>query len=118
MNAADFLDVLVIAMLALVGGYGILLNRRLNALRTGQTELQSALAGFDNATRRAEETLKRIESNGLSKGAEIQASAHRAQLLLNELSVMTAAGDRIAERIELAVKDVRAIGARKGRNAA
>ncbi|MCA8890018.1 MAG: hypothetical protein KDA46_14385 [Parvularculaceae bacterium] len=118
MSVADILDIIIILALVVAGGYGIVLNRRLNALRESHAEFHAALAGFDEATRQASQMLGRIEEQGLSRGAEIEAASRRAQLVLNELSVMTASGDHIAARIEDAVKDVRTLGAGKARKAA
>ncbi len=118
MSVADILDIIVILALLFVGGYGVVLNRRLNALRAGQAEFHAALASFDETTRQAAQMLSQIEENGLARGAEIEAASRRAQDLLNELSVMTAAGDNIAARIEDAVKGVRTLGAGKARKAA
>ena len=111
MTPALVLDLVVVVLLGVASAYGWALSRRLNRLSAAQAELKDALAAFDDATRRADETLRRIEAIGVARGAEIQAAAARAASLLNELSVMTSAGERIADRIEAAVKNVRALGA-------
>ncbi|MEZ5895060.1 MAG: DUF6468 domain-containing protein [Parvularculaceae bacterium] len=118
MSVAEILDIIIILALVVAGGYGVVLNRRLNALREGQAEFHAALASFDEATRQVAQMLGRIEEQGLSRGAEIEAASRRAQLVLDELSVMTTAGDHIAARIEGAVQDVRTLGAGKARKAA
>jgi hypothetical protein len=111
MMAGAILDIVLVALLAMAAGWGFLLNRRLGRLATAQSELKEALATFDAATARADATLKRIEQAGLARGAEVQAAAAKAQSLVTELYVMTAAGERIADRLEGAVRDVRALGA-------
>lgn len=111
MNVGVVLDVIVIALL--IGGAlgGLLINRRLSRLVAAQRELKGALEGFDAAASRADAALRGLEAGGLAKGAELQSAAARAQALLNELAVMTSAGERIADRIENIVKDVRSLGA-------
>lgn len=119
MTAASALDIVVVALLIAGGVGGVLIGRRLNRLMAAQEELKSALTAFDAATLRADAALKRLEAGGLARGSELNSAARRAEALIAELSVMTSAGERIADRIDDAVKDVRQLGAaRKPRRAA
>lgn len=111
MNAASALDIIVVVLLVAGGAGGWMISWRLNRLMAAQEELKSALTSFDAATLRADAALKRLEAGGLAKGAELHSAAKRAEALITELSVMTSAGERIADRIEGAVKDVRQLGA-------
>ncbi len=111
MTFSAILDLSLIVLLLVGGAGGFTIIRRLNRLMAAQDELKSALAEFDSAAGRADTALKRLEANGVSKGADLQAAAQRAEALVNELSVMTSAGERIADRIESAVRDVRTLGA-------
>lgn len=115
MSPAIILDGILVALLLSGGFGGLIINRRLNRLMAAQEELKGALVAFDDAAGRADLALKRLESGGLAKGAELKAAADRAQALVNELSVMTSAGERIADRIEGVVKDVRQLGSAKAR---
>lgn len=114
--------ILDIALILLIGGAalgGAMLNRRLKTLAGAQADLRAALDTFSAAASKADDALKRIESAGVIRGAELQSAAARAQKLATDLSVMTAAGERVAVRIEDALRDVRAVGAaRKDRRAA
>jgi len=119
MSSADALDILVVALLIAGGIGGIFISRRLNRLMAAQEELKAALATFDTATLRADAALKRLEAGGLARGTELHSASKRAEALITELSVMTSAGERIADRIEGAVQDVRRLsGARKAQRAA
>jgi len=119
MNTANALDILVIALLIAGSVGGFLISRRLNRLMKAQEDLKSALAAFDEATTRADTALRRLEAGGLARGAELHSATKRAESLITELSVMTSAGERIADRIENAVQDVRRLGgARKAQRAA
>lgn len=119
MTLALLLDIVLIALLGVVAVGGLTLQRKLRKLAAAQADLQAALETFSGAAEQADAALKRIETAGVIKGAELQAAAHRAQKLATDLSVMTAAGERIADRIELAIRDVKMIGAaQKNRRAA
>lgn len=115
---AALLDSLVLILLVAGGAGGLVIMRRLNRLMAAQAELNAALAQFDASAARADAALKRLEAGGVAKGVEIEAAARRAEALITELSVMTSAGERIADRIEGAVKEVRSLGGAKSRRAA
>ncbi len=114
------LDIAVIALILAAAVFALVLNSRLKKLGDAHAALQASLADFTNAAAQADEALKRIESQGVVRGAELQTAATRAQRLATDLSVMTAAGERVADRIEAALASVRAVGggARKDRRAA
>ncbi len=118
MSAGHYLDLAVIVLLVAGAVGGLMINRRLARLMTAQADLKSALETFDAAAARADAALKRLEAAGLVKGADLQAKTAQAGALITELSVMISAGARIADRIEGAVKDVRAIGAARPKRAA
>lgn len=111
MTVGVVLDIALIVLLVAGAAGGVFINRKLQRLTMAQEELKTALIHFDDAAARADAALKRLESGGLAKGAELQAAAKRAETLLTELSVMSTAGARIADRIEGAVGDVRRLGA-------
>ncbi len=55
---------------------------------------------FDAAAQRVEESLKRIEATGRMRNVEFERAMRRVGDLATELSVMAAAGDRTAERLD------------------
>jgi hypothetical protein len=120
MTAGLALDIAIIALILTASAFALVLNVRLKKLAEAQAALKASLETFSVATARADDALKRIESQGVVRGAELQAAANRAQRLATELSIMTAAGERVADRIESALNSVRAVGvsARKDRRAA
>lgn len=113
MSLSVVLDLILVALLVAGGLGGIVVHRRLNRLMAAQEDLKGALASFDDAASRADFALKRLEAGGIAKGVELKAASDRAQTLVNELSVMTSAGERIVDRIEDAVRDVRQLGGAK-----
>ncbi|MEE2692087.1 MAG: DUF6468 domain-containing protein [Pseudomonadota bacterium] len=114
---SDFavIDAVVAALLVATTGYCIVLTRRLKALKEGQASLQAALLAFDEATRRAAANLDRMEKTGLGMGRDLDGLVERGAGLVTELSVMVNAGDGVARRLEEAIDEVRAIGARRMR---
>ena len=109
---ALILDMLIATLLVCACGFGLILSRKIAVLKSGQSDLAAAISTFDAATRRAEETLQRIEAAGLANGRTLSTQGRRAETLANDLSVMIAAGDRVADRIEAALGNVRAVGQR------
>ncbi|MGF1545631.1 MAG: DUF6468 domain-containing protein [Parvularculaceae bacterium] len=112
MSAGLLINVVVIALLGATCLYCARLSRRLDEVKSGQTALKEAIDEFDAAARRAEATLARIEETGLESARNLTRTKDRASALATDLSVMVAAGERIAARIEAAVGDVRAVAGR------
>ena len=107
------LDGLILFGLAGLGAYCLILHRRLSDIRRSQGELAEAIAVFDAASRRAEGVLKQIDQDAQARGRVLDETGRRAEAIATELSVMIGAGDRVAARIEAAVRDVKAAGARR-----
>lgn len=113
---AFLLDGAILAGLLVFGTYCLVLQRRLTAIRRSQDELAQAISVFDEAARRAEAVLARVDSDAQARHQDLDRAGRRAEAIATELSVMIGAGDRVAARIEAAVRDVKAAGNR--RNAA
>jgi hypothetical protein len=115
MTSALLVDLVVAALLVATSVHCFVLNKRLKAVKDGQAQLAAALGRFDEATRAAQAGIARMESGGRTATRDLAAVSGRAGALLGELSVMVAAGDTIAARLEGAVGDVRALGRRAHR---
>ncbi len=109
------LEISVGLLLIATCAYCITLSRKLQKLRDGQAELLATIDRFDEASRRAEQNLNAMQGAGATLNRDLGAAAGRASALIDELSVMVSAGDDIAGRIEAAMRDVRAVGARSNR---
>jgi hypothetical protein len=103
-SAAFVIDAVVAALLAATCAFCFLLNRKLNAVRMGQTVLADALASFDAAARRAEAALLRVDSGREAARRELEPLLARASGLAADLSIMTDAAERAADRLEEAVR--------------
>lgn len=108
-------ELIIGALLIATCAYCYVLSRKLKELRAGQAALMQTIEKFDDASRRAENNLNRMQGTGAALNDDLAAATARAHALIDELSVMVNAGDNIAGRIEGAVKEVRAIGARSKR---
>lgn len=109
--SSSLVDFAVVALLVATCVYCFVLNRRLKAVREGQASLERAIAAFDAAASNAQASLHRIETDGAATGRELAGAIGRAETLAGDLSVMVAAGDRIAARLEDALSSFKSIGA-------
>jgi len=106
---AFVLEAVLAALLVLACGLGAALYRRLARLRAEQAALMASIETFDAATRRAEATLKAMQTRGTTLETSLGKTVARANFLMDELTVMVSAGDNIAGRIEGAMEDVRSV---------
>ena len=95
-----FIDTLIVVLLAATCGYCAVLSRRLARFRNGQDELLSQIKKFDEASLRAQRNLGELQTNSAMLSSKLSRSVKEARALNDELSVMIAAGDNIAQRIE------------------
>ncbi|MEO1151139.1 MAG: DUF6468 domain-containing protein [Pseudomonadota bacterium] len=109
------LELALVVLLLIACAMGFVLNRRLHQLRRDQTNLLQSIETFDAATRRAETTLAAIKARGDTLDGALGRTVSRANFLMDELSVMVSAGDKIADRIEHVMADVRSVGRPVGR---
>lgn len=112
MTATAFMDGVLALLLCATCVYCVMLNRRLRTLKKGQDDLQAAISVFDKAAASINLTLERLEASGIDQSRDLDRSLDKASAMAAELSVMVSAGDNIAGRLERAVGDVRAIGAK------
>ncbi len=107
---AVVLDLALTGLLLAACAYSMMLSRKLAALRKGQAELKSAIEAFDASAQTIQSAMQKVESIGLVRARETNRTTEDAQALFNDLSVMTAAGARVADRLESALDDVRRTG--------
>ena len=104
------IDLLFIFLLAATCAYCFMLNRKLNALRSAQSTLGEAISTFDEASKRAQENIDKMELLARTKTGDANNIIGRGQDIVSELSIMVSAGERIATRIEAAIGDVKTVG--------
>ena len=100
MNLTFYVEVALEVLLAATLGYCILLERRLAAVRKGQEGLSRTIGELNMAIAGAGASLRALKSAAAEAAQTLDKRLSRARLHIDELSVLTASGERIAERIE------------------
>jgi hypothetical protein len=92
------LEILLAATLC----YCIVLERRLSAVRKGQEGLSRTIGELNMAIAGAGASLRALKSAAGEAAGTLDERLKRARLHIDELSVLTASGERIASRMESA----------------
>ena len=97
------LEVLLAATLC----YCIVLERRLAAVRKGQDGLARTVGELNMAIAGAGASLRALKAAAGESAASLDDRLKRARLHIDELSVLTTSGERIAQRMESAAASPR-----------
>jgi hypothetical protein len=93
-------EIILAVLLAATLGYCAILERRLRGLRQDQAALTETVQALNSGILRAQASLTALRSAAAEAGAALDKSVTSARTLSDELSLMVAAGERIATRIE------------------
>lgn len=93
-------EIVLTALLAATLVYCALLERKLTALRKGQDGLRSIIAELNTAITNAGASMRQLKAAASDAGETLDDRLTRARSLADELSLLTASGERIAQRIE------------------
>lgn len=94
-------------LLAFTLGYCVVLERRLAAVRKGQEGLKRHIGELNMAIAGAGASLRALKSAAGEAAQTLDERLKRARLHIDELSVLTASGERIAQRMEGAASSPR-----------
>ena len=94
------LDIILVLLLAVTIAYCVLLNRRLQVMRSAQSEMINLIQEFDRATVQAKTGIADLRQAGGEIATRLQEQVKRAQALSEDLSFMIDAGDRMAEKLD------------------
>lgn len=97
------LEALLCLLLAVTLIYCVVLERRLSNVQKGQQLLGRTVRDLNVAIRNAGETLSELKTASGEALGELNRRVKTARALADELSVITASGERIAERMDMAV---------------
>ena len=97
---AFFLELALNLLLVFTLGYCIVLERRLAAVRKGQEGLSRTIGELNMAISGAGASLRALKAATGEAVATLDERLGRARLHIDELSVLTASGERIAQRME------------------
>jgi hypothetical protein len=93
-------EVVLAGLLAATVAFCAILERRLRGLRHDQAALAQTVEALNNGIFRAQGTLMSLRNAATEASAALHANLGPARTLADELSLMIAAGERIAARIE------------------
>ncbi|HWY62831.1 MAG TPA: DUF6468 domain-containing protein [Rhizomicrobium sp.] len=100
MTITFFVEVTLEILLAATLCYCILLERRLAAVRKGQEGLSRTIGELNMAIAGAGASLRALKAAAGEAAQTLDERLKRARLHIDELSVLTASGERIADRME------------------
>jgi hypothetical protein len=95
-----YMELALEVLLAFTLGYCVILERRLAAVRKGQEGLKRHIGELNMAIAGAGASLRALKSAAGEAAHTLDERLKRARLHIDELSVLTASGERIAQRME------------------
>ena len=104
MTLSFVLETALTFLLAATLVYCIVLERRLSAVRKGQEGLKTMIGELNAAISGAGASLRALKSAASSAAETLDDRLKRARLLADELALLTASGERIAERFDRSPK--------------
>jgi hypothetical protein len=100
MTLAFFAELILEVLLAATLCYCIVLERRLAAVRKGQEGLKTHIGELNMAISGAGASLRALKAAAGEAAQTLDERLKRARLHIDELSVLAASGERIAQRME------------------
>lgn len=100
MNIELWLEGLLATLLVVAIFYCFRLNRRLERLRSAQSELRQLLADFGQMTAQAETSIDKLKSTTGELAQQLDERTQAARALNDELLIMTRSGSEVADRLE------------------
>jgi hypothetical protein len=102
------LEVIGACLLLVMIIYAIQLNRRLAGLQADKAYLQKVIAGFNQATERAESSINRLRAAALEANDALQSNTKLAKELRGDLSFLIDRAENMADRLESSIGNGRA----------
>jgi len=99
-NLTFYLEMALDVLLAFTLIYCVILERRLAAVRRGQEGLSRTIGELNMAISGAGASLRALKAAAGEAAQTLDERLKRARLHIDELSVLTASGERIAQRME------------------
>ncbi|MDE2516140.1 MAG: hypothetical protein KGL12_08960 [Rhodospirillales bacterium] len=112
------LDIALIGLLAATLFHALRLERALGVLKRDRSTLESLIAGFNESTRQAQEGIVQLQEAADGAGRSIARQTEAAQHLKDDLAFLVDRGDRLADRLDVAVRSARAASGEASRDIA
>jgi hypothetical protein len=103
-----FLEIALIGMLAATLFHALRLERALGVLKRDRAALEELVSGFNSSTRQAELGIERLRATADGAGRQIARQIDVAQALRDDLVFLAERGERLADRLDSAVRTARA----------
>jgi ABC-type transporter Mla subunit MlaD len=102
MNTGTIVELVLTGLLAVTLVYCIVLERRLAAVRRSQEGLKSIIGELNSAITNAGASMRALKATASGAADTLDDRLARARTTIDELSLLTASGERIAERFDRA----------------
>src|SRR5271168_4373387 len=109
-NAQLLLELALVLLLGTTLFHAVRLERALGVLKRDRAVLEDLVAGFNDSTRQAEAGVERLRAATDGAGRQIARQIEQAQRLRDDLAFLSERGERLAERLEGAVRTARMAG--------
>jgi hypothetical protein len=100
MNLSIVVELLLSVLLLATICYCAVLERRLSALRKGQDGLKDTIGSLNAAIVAAGESMRALKASASGAAQTLDERITRARGMIDELSLLTSSGERIADRID------------------
>ncbi len=102
LNIGLIVELALTGLLAVTLVYCIVLERRLAAVRRGQEGLKSTIGELNTAITNAGAAMRALKATASGAAETLDERLARSRSVIDELSLLTASGERIAERFDRA----------------
>jgi hypothetical protein len=109
-GAQWFLEAVLVLLLAATLFHALRLERALGVLKRDRAVLEELVEGFNESTRQAETGIERLRHAADGAGRQMARQIETAQRLRDDLAFLADRSDRLAERLESAVRSARMVG--------
>jgi hypothetical protein len=103
------LEAVLVLLLAATLFHALRLERALGVLKRDRAVLEELVEGFNDSTRQAETGIERLRLAADGAGRQISRQIEAAQRLRDDLAFLADRGDKLAERLETAVRSARMV---------
>ena len=103
------LDIILLVLVVVCTVYCWLLNRRIKSLQDSKEEFVTMLQDLDKAVQNAESSVNELQSLSNVTSSELLSGIKNADELKGELLMLNKVGNDLADRLEQAMSDARAI---------
>ena len=109
-NAQWVLESALLILLAATLVHAIRLERALGVLKRDRAVLEELVEGFNESTRQAESGIERLRGAADGAGRQMARQIETGQRLRDDLNFLADRSDKLAERLEHAVRSARMFG--------